>query len=40
MSDDDFNPTPLPGLDDQPWYETAWWVLLVLLGMLADKLGL
>lgn len=38
--DDDFNPTPLPIPDDQPWYETAWWVLLVLLGMIADKLGL
>jgi len=35
---DDFNPTPLPIPDDQPASETAWWILLALLGMLADKL--
>lgn len=32
--------TPIPIAEAQSVFETAWWLLVALLGMLADKLGL
>ena len=38
MRDDDITPLPIP--DNQPASETAFWILLALLGMVADWLGI